>query len=67
MSEPAVEGVHGVRAAYTSFQEAVLDLSKAPSKANIARYLNASRGLGGQPPLDPRPTRPSRNGERASK
>ena len=67
MSEFEVERVRGVSRAYATFREAVLDLSEGPTKANIARYLNASRGLDGQPALDPPAERPSRNRRRPSK
>ena len=50
-------------AEYVAFREAVLDLSDAPTKANIVRYLEASRALDGWPPRG-RPKRASRNRKR---
>lgn len=34
---------------YARFRKALLDLSEAPTAPNVARYLNASRALDGQP------------------
>jgi hypothetical protein len=67
MSESEPERARGASRAYATFREAVLDLSEAPTRANIARYLNASRGLEGQSPPDPPPESPSRNRKRSSK
>jgi hypothetical protein len=67
MNENAVVGVREVSAAYATFREAVLDLSEEPTKTNIARYLNASRTLDGEPSRDPPAERPSRNGKRSRK
>jgi hypothetical protein len=67
MTEYAVAGVRGVSAAYATFWEAVLDLSEEPTKANIARYLNASRALDGEPQRDPPVERPSPSGKSTSK
>jgi hypothetical protein len=41
---------HGESAAfYERFREALLDLSEKPTAPNVARYLDASRALDGQP------------------
>jgi hypothetical protein len=67
MSEYAVVGVRGVSAVYATFRDAVLDLSEEPTKANIARYLNASRALDEEPSRDPPAERPSGNRKSSSK
>jgi hypothetical protein len=67
MSEYAIVGVREGSAAYAAFREAVLDLSEEPTKANIARYLNASRALDGEDSRDLPAERPSRNEKRSSK
>jgi hypothetical protein len=45
----------------------VLDLSEDPTKANIERYLNASRAVDGEPQQGPPPRRRSRNAQKSSK
>jgi hypothetical protein len=67
MSESAVEGLRGVSPAYAKFRDAVLDLSDDPTKANIERYLSASRALDGEQAQDRALGRRNRNGQGSSK
>jgi hypothetical protein len=67
MSESSDEGLRGTSAAYARFGEAVLDLSEDPTKANIERYLNASRAVDGEPQQGPPPRRRSRNAQKSNK
>jgi hypothetical protein len=67
MSEPALKGSRQARAAsYARFRDAVLDLSDEPTRANIGRYLDASRALDGHRLPNPGPQRPSRNAQRSN-
>jgi hypothetical protein len=61
----SAKGLRGVSAAYVRFREAVLDLSDDPTKANIVRYLNASRALDVEL-TEPPPKRPSRHAQGSS-
>lgn len=67
MSQSAVEGLREASRAHAEFREALLELSDDPTKANIVRYLNASRALDGEPLEDPPPRRGRRNGPGSSK
>jgi hypothetical protein len=67
MSQSAVEGPREASRALAEFREALLELSDVPTKANIVRYLNASRALDGAPLEGPRPRRGRRNGPGSSK
>lgn len=61
------EGLRGASAAYAKFREAVLDLSEDPTKANIERYLNASRAVDGESQEGPLPRQRGRNAQESSK
>ena len=67
MSQSAVEGPRGASRTLAEFREALLELSDDPTKANIVRYLNASRALDGESLEGPPPRRGRRNGPGSSK
>jgi hypothetical protein len=67
MSKLALKGSRQARAAsYARFRDAVLDLSDEATRANIGRYLDASRALNSDPPPNRGARRPSSNAQRSS-